>query len=50
MLVWREFLNDFYALLLNDCGFDDVCSFRSRFGRCVRSRIGGTATFFRPSA
>lgn len=46
MLVGAEFFNDFYAFFDNDCGFDDVYSFRSRFGRRVRPELEALVCFF----
>lgn len=46
MLVGAEFLNDFYAFFDNDCGFDDVYSFRSHFGRRVRPGLEAPVRFF----
>lgn len=47
MLVGAEFFSDdFCAFFDDDCGFDDVYSFRSRFGRCVRPELETPLRFF----
>lgn len=46
MLVGAEFFDDFFAFFDNDCGFDDVYSFRSRFGRRVRPELEALVCFF----
>lgn len=39
MLVRAEVFNDFCAFFDNDFGFDDICSFRSRFGRRMHPEL-----------